>query len=238
MPNPYFQFKQFVVFHDKCAMKVGTDGVLVGAWAQVDGARRVLDIGTGSGLIALMLAQRNPDAFVTAVDIDEAAVEQARENVARTSWSDRMEVERLDIRKAPEEWNGCFDAIVSNPPYFVESVKCPQAQRNTARHTDELDFDALLSKVSVLLSEKGSFSVVLPATASADFVPLALGKGLHLLRQTWVHPRQELPAKRVLMAFVKHPCAQTGITHLPVETERHVYTPEFSKLAKDFYLAL
>lgn len=103
-------------------MKVGTDGVLVGAWAQVDGARRVLDIGTGSGLIALMLAQRNPDVFVTAVDIDEAAVEQARENVARTSWSDRMEVEQLDIRKAPEEWNGCFDAIVSNPPYFVESV--------------------------------------------------------------------------------------------------------------------
>lgn len=81
MPNPYFQFKQFVVFHDKCAMKVGTDGVLVGAWAQVDGAGRMLDIGTGSGLIALMLAQRNPDAFVTAVDIDEAAVEQARENV-------------------------------------------------------------------------------------------------------------------------------------------------------------
>lgn len=238
MPNPYFQFKQFVVFHDKCAMKVGTDGVLVGAWAQVDGARRVLDIGTGSGLIALMLAQRNPDAFVIAVDIDEAAVEQARENVVRTPWSDRMEVERLDIRKAPEEWNGCFDAIVSNPPYFVESVKCPQAQRNTARHTDELDFDALLSKVSVLLSEKGSFSVVLPATASADFVALALGKGLYLSRQTWVHPRQELPAKRVLMAFVKHPCAQTEITHLPIETERHVYTPEFSELARDFYLAL
>ena len=206
MPNPYFQFKQFVVFHDKCAMKVGTDGVLVGAWAQVDGARRVLDIGTGSGLIALMLAQRNPDAFVTAVDIDEAAVEQARENVARTPWSDRMEVERLDIRKAPEEWNGCFDAIVSNPPY--------------------------------LLSEKGSFSVVLPATASADFLALALGKGLHLSRQTWVHPRQELPAKRVLMAFVKYPCAQTEITHLPIETERHVYTPEFSELARDFYLAL
>jgi tRNA1Val (adenine37-N6)-methyltransferase len=107
-----------------------------------------------------------------------------------------------------------------------------------ARHTDELDFDALLSKVSVLLSEKGSFSVVLPATASADFVALALGKGLHLSRQTWVHPRQELPAKRVLMAFVKHPCAQTEITHLSIETERHVYTPEFSELARDFYLAL
>lgn len=218
-------------------MKVGTDGVLVGAWAQVDGARRILDIGTGSGLIALMLAQRNPDAFVTAVDIDEAAVGQARENVNRTSWSDRMEVVRLDIRKAPEEWNGCFDSIVSNPPYFVESVKCPQAQRNTARHTDELDFEALLSKVSVLLSEKGCFSVVLPAGVSAGFVGLAIRKGLHLLRQTWVHPRQELPAKRVLMTFVKYVCPQAEITHFPIEKERHVYTPEFKELAGDFYLA-
>lgn len=238
MPNPYFQFKQFVVFHDKCAMKVGTDGVLVGAWAQVDGARRVLDIGTGSGLIALMLAQRNPDAFVTAVDIDGAAVEQARENVNRTPWAGRMEVFRLDIREAPEDWHGRFDAIVSNPPYFVESVKCPHVQRNTARHTDELDFDALLSAVSVLLAEKGCFSVILPSAASADFVALAAGKGLHLLRRTWVHPRQELAAKRVLMAFVKYSCPQTETTHLSIEVERHVYTPEFEELARDFYLAL
>lgn len=238
MPNPYFQFKQFVVFHDKCAMKVGTDGVLVGAWAQVDGARKVLDIGTGSGLIALMLAQRNPDAFVTAVDIDEAAVEQARENVARSPWADRMEVTRLDIRQVPEEWKGRFDAIVSNPPYFAESVKCPQAQRNTARHTDALDFEALLAKVAFLLSDEGCFSVILPAQAASDFVALALKEGLSLSRQTWVHSRVELPPKRVLMAFVKSSCLQTEIRHLAIETTHHVYTSEFKELVKSFYLAL
>lgn len=238
MPNPFFQFKQFVVFHDKCAMKVGTDGVLVGAWAQVDGAARILDIGTGSGLIALMLAQRNPQAFVAAVDIDEAAVEQARENVARSPWADRMDVTRLDIRQAPEEWKGRFDAIVSNPPYFVESVKCPQAQRNTARHTDALDFEALLAKVAFLLSDEGCFSVILPAQAASDFVALALKEGLSLSRQMWVHSRAELPPKRVLMAFVKSSCLQTEIRHLAIETTHHVYTPEFKELVKSFYLAL
>lgn len=238
MPNPFFQFKQFVVFHDKCAMKVGTDGVLVGAWAQVDGAARILDIGTGSGLIALMLAQRNPQAFVVAVDIDEAAVEQVRENVARSPWADRMDVTRLDIRQAPEEWKGRFDAIVSNPPYFVESVKCPQAQRNTARHTDALDFKALLAKVAFLLSDEGCFSVILPAQAASDFVALALKEGLSLSRQTWVHSRAELPPKRVLMAFVKSSCLQTEIRHLAIETTHHVYTSEFKELVKSFYLAL
>ena len=237
MPNPFFQFKQFVVFHDKCAMKVGTDGVLAGAWAQVEGASRILDIGTGSGLIALMLAQRNPQAFVTAVDIDEAAVEQARENVARSPWAKRMEVIQLDIRNVPEDWKGRFDAIVSNPPYFVEAVKCPHAQRNTARHTDELDFETLLEKTAFLLSDRGCFSVILPAASAPDFVGLALKQGLSLSRQTWVHPRAELPPKRVLMSFVKSVCAQTEVHHLAIETERHVYTPEFEALARPFYLA-
>lgn len=238
MPNPFFQFKQFVVFHDKCAMKVGTDGVLVGAWAQVEGASRILDIGTGSGLIALMLAQRNPRAFITAVDIDEAAVEQARENVARSPWPGRMNVAQLDVRQVPDNWEGRFDVIVSNPPYFVESVKCPQAQRNTARHTDELDFGSLLAKVAFLLSDEGCFSVILPVTAASGFVALALKEGLSLSRQTWVHPRVELPPKRVLMSFFKSACVQTETCHLAIETERHVYTPEFEALAKPFYLAL
>lgn len=210
----------------------------MGAWAQVDGAARILDIGTGSGLIALMLAQRNPQAFVAAVDIDEAAVEQARENVARSPWADRMDVTRLDIRQAPEEWKGRFDAIVSNPPYFVESVKCPQAQRNTARHTDALDFEALLAKVAFLLSDEGCFSVILPAQAASDFVALALKEGLSLSRQMWVYSRAELPPKRVLMAFVKSSCLQMEIRHLAIETTHHVYTPEFKELVKSFYLAL
>lgn len=238
MPNPFFQFKQFVVYHDKCAMKVGTDGVLAGAWTRVENARRMLDIGTGSGLIALMLAQRNATASVVAVDIDEGAVVQARENVERSPWKHRIEVCREDIRHVPEDW-GTFDVIVSNPPYFVEDVKCPQRQRNTARHTDDLDFEALLSAVARLLSDCGTFSVILPAAAAADFIALALGKGLFLSRQTWVHPREELAAKRVLMEFARHPLPEAEVTRLVIESSvRHVYTPEFENLARPFYLAL
>lgn len=238
MPNPFFQFKQFVVYHDKCAMKVGTDGVLAGAWTQVENARRILDIGTGSGLIALMLAQRNPTASIVAVDIDEGAVEQACENVDRSPWKHRIEVRKGDIRKVSDTW-GTFDVIVSNPPYFVENVKCPHRQRNTARHTDELDFESLLSAVSGLLSDDGSFSVILPAAAAADFTALAVEKQLHLARQTWVHPREELAAKRVLMAFAKHSFPETSVTHLVIESSvRHVYTPEFESMVRPFYLAL
>lgn len=238
MSNPFFQFKQFVVYHDKCAMKVGTDGVLLGAWAKVDGACRILDVGTGSGLIALMLAQRNVLASVMAIDIDEMAVVQARENVAASSWSDRIEVRKQDVCLVPDSWNGTFDLIVSNPPYFVEDVKCPHVQRNQARHTDTLDFGSLLRKTANLLTENGRFSVILPAVAASGFVSLALSAKLYLSRQAWVHPREELAAKRVLMTFSKQPCSETEITHFAIETSRHVYTAEFQKLASPFYLAL
>lgn len=238
MSNPFFQFKQFVVYHDKCAMKVGTDGVLAGAWAQVEGAGRILDVGTGSGLIALMLAQRNASASVTAVDIDGEAVAQACENVARSSWADRIQVMEQDIRLAPDSWKGTFDAIVSNPPYFVEKVKCPHGPRNLARHTDGLDFESLLGKVADLLAEDGCFSVILPVDAASGFIALALAKKLYLSRQTWVHPREDLAAKRVLMSFVKQPCRDTKIGHLSIEVSRHIYTDEFKELAAPFYLFL
>lgn len=133
MPNPYFSFKQFTVYHDRCAMKVGTDGVLLGAWADVVSARNILDIGTGTGLISLMMAQRC-NARIRAVDIDADAVEQARGNVAASPWQDRIEVELQDICHFTSET--LFDVIVSNPPYFTDSLKCPGKQRNIARHTD------------------------------------------------------------------------------------------------------
>lgn len=151
MPNPFFQFKKFTVYHDKCAMKVGTDGVLLGAWASVENARRILDIGTGTGLIALMLAQRS-DASVVGVDIDEAAVEQARENIERSEWKNRIVVEHKDVRDLSGEKYSLFDVIVSNPPYFTEAVYCPDKQRNTARHMDSLPFDELLQAVDRLLA--------------------------------------------------------------------------------------
>ena len=138
MANPYFKFKQFTVYHDKCAMKVGTDGVLIGAWADVSRAEKILDVGTGSGLIALMIAQRC-DASVLGIDIDEDAVIQARENVMASQWSGQITIARQDVRVMANECDTKFDVILSNPPYFAEDVKCPEAQRNTARHTDELE---------------------------------------------------------------------------------------------------
>ena len=139
MPNPYFKFKQFTVFHDRCAMKVGTDGVLLGAWVQVDTAKRVLDIGTGTGLIALMVAQRSA-ACVVGTDIDGEAVEQAMENVNASPWKNRICICRKDVMQMNGEEYGSFDVIVSNPPYFVEEVRCLDERRDTARHTGNLTF--------------------------------------------------------------------------------------------------
>ena len=137
MRNPFFSFKQFTVRHDRCAMKVGTDGVLLGAWADVRHSRSILDVGTGTGLIALMLAQRCPQAQIVGIDIDEAAVGQALENMSASPWAERLSAQCQDVRSLCQE--GCYDTIVSNPPYFVDSLKCPDEQRTTARHTDTLD---------------------------------------------------------------------------------------------------
>ena len=158
MPNPYFSFKQFTVYHDRCAMKVGTDGVLLGAWADVVSARNILDIGTGTGLISLMMAQRC-NARIRAVDIDADAVEQARGNVAASPWQDRIEVELQDICHFTSET--LFDVIVSNPPYFTDSLKCPGKQRNIARHTDFLDFDKQNEKKMFRDSKKRNVIFVL-----------------------------------------------------------------------------
>lgn len=236
MSNPYFQFKQFTIYHDQCAMKVGTDGTLLGAWTPVEAAHRILDIGTGSGLIALMLAQRSPSARITGIDIDEAAIRQARSNAAASPWGQRIEMVCKDICRLGAR-QGRYDVVVSNPPYFVERVACPDAARHAARHTDSLSFEQLLLVVDNLLTEDGTFSVVLPADACNEFLATALHHQLYLHHQTWVHTRPAKPAKRVLMTFVRHPVAtQTDL--LIIESEAGVYSPEFIRLLKDFYIRL
>lgn len=237
MPNPCFKFKQFTVFHDKCAMKVGTDGSLLGAWAEVEGARRILDIGTGTGLVALMAAQRSK-AEIVAVDVDEEAVEQARENVERSPWKGRIEVMRLDARALPGDWEGRFDSIVSNPPYFVEDVKSPSCRRNQARHADSLDSGSLLREVKKVLAPAGTFSVILPAVSASPFAAAALREGLYLSRQTWVCTKPDSEPKRVLMAFSADSSVQAEIRRLCVEVRPREYSPEFAALLRPFYLAL
>lgn len=234
MPNPYFSFKQFTVHHDRCAMKVGTDGVLLGAWADVDSAHNILDIGAGTGLISLMLAQRS-NAWIKAVDIDADAVEQACGNVAASPWKDRIEVELQDICNYTSET--LFDVIVSNPPYFVNSLKCPDGQRNAARHTDNLDSEGLIASVARLLHPQGIFSVIIPMDGREPFLIVATRYGLHLSHQTLVHTKPETDPKRVLLSF-KFSLDDCVTDDLIIELSRHVYSEEYIALTKDFYLRM
>jgi len=235
MPNPYFTFKQFSIRHDRCAMKVGTDGVLLGAWTDLHHSRHILDIGTGTGLIALMLAQRNNECQITAIDIDTEAVGQATDNIQNSPWKDRVVAICQDI--CTYQANGMFDTIVSNPPYFIDSMKSPDNQRTTARHTDSLDANRLLEKVSELLTPEGQFSIILPADQTKNLILIANQNGLYPSRCTQVITRPGLSPKRVLMEFRK--------THqeylqdeLIIELDRHVYSQEYIALTKEFYLKL
>lgn len=234
MPNPYFSFKRFTVYHDKCAMKVGTDGVLLGAWTNVNTSQRILDIGTGSGLVALILAQRC-EASITAIDIDSEAVEQAQININASNWKNRMEVIHTDLCKYSPQ--NLFDTIVSNPPYFIDSLKCDDIQRNTARHNDTLTSEQLFENVSQMLCPEGEFSLILPFEQTESAISTGEKYGLHPTRHTRVITRPGLPPKRSLLAFKKHP-EEYIPQDLVIELERHVYSEEYIALTKEFYLKM
>lgn len=232
MPNTYFSFKQFTIHHDRCAMKVGTDGVLLGAWTDISTAQRILDIGTGTGLIALMLAQRS-QASITAIDIDRDAVEQACENAAASPWGNRINISQQDIcHYKPEHY---FDVIVSNPPYFINALKCPDNKRNRARHTDDLSFEDLITHAANLLSTDGIFSVIIPTDGMSDFLKICECNQLYLYRQTLIHTIPNALPKRVLLAFKKD-TTECIVNHLTIELSRHIYSDEYIALTKDFYL--
>ena len=235
MPNPFFSFKQFTVYHDRCAMKVGTDGVLLGAWTDLSQSHHILDIGTGTGLIALMMAQRSPEAQITAIDLDAEAVSQAQENIQHSPWKDRVEAVLQDVCTYSSDEK--FDTIVSNPPYFIDSLKCPDNQRNTARHTDTLDAQRLLEKVAELLTPEGRFSIILPADQTDDLFRIAEAQGLHPTRWTKVITRPGLPPKRSLIEFQKK-ALPIQTNELVIELERHMYSKEYIELTREYYLKL
>lgn len=234
MAEACFKFKEFSVWHDKCAMKVGTDGVLLGAWADVCGAKRILDVGTGTGLVALMLAQRS-DAMIYAIEIDSDAAQQAKENAGRSPWSDRVTVVEADFREyVPDKQ---FDLIVSNPPYFVNSLKSPDASRSMARHSNSLSCYDLIEGVSKLLSADGIFALVIPADLSTLVKQTALQYNLHPCKQLDIRTKPDATIKRTLIAFrfgAQCCCAE----EILVELNRHVYSPEYISLTKDFYLKM
>lgn len=234
MSNPYFQFKQFTVWHDKCAMKVGTDGVLLGAWTSVQNAHKILDVGTGTGLVALMLAQRSlPDADIVALEIDETAAGQARDNVTRSPWKERVEVVQADFRSYQS--SDKFDVVVSNPPYFVDSLECPDRQRNAARHNDSLTYEELLEGVAGLLAEDGAFTIVIPVDVADRVKMIAAVKNLYAVRQLNVITKPGGVPKRTLITFTfsNQECV---VEELLTELARHQYSEEYIALTQEYYL--
>lgn len=237
MPGDTFAFKQFVIRQDKCAMKVGTDAVLLGAWVNTTGVKKILDIGTGTGIIALMLAQKS-DAEIDAVDIDEVACIQARENVMESPWPSRVKVLQTSLQDYAENSGKQYDLIVSNPPYFVDSSKASQEARSKARHADLLPPEALLEGVAKLLDRDGKFCVILPVKEGEAFREMAAARKLRLNKLVRVKTTPEKPEKRLMMQFGFAPKTFSE-TSLVIEkdnqNEQH-YTDEYRILTKDYYL--
>ena len=233
MSNDIFRFKQFTIRHDRCAMKVGTDGVLLGAWGSV-GGKRILDIGTGTGLIALMAAQRNPQAKVLGIDIDEEAVRQARENIAESPFSSRVGCILQDILTfEPEE---PFDAILCNPPFFTEDTLPDDKSRALARNNKSLPFPQLIKKVASLLADEGTFSVIVPFDLQKEIVSLCLNENLHLIRRCIVRTKANKPPRRTLLAFVKGQGARGMEQEICLLAEDGTRSEAYKALTEDFYL--
>ncbi len=236
MANDYFKFKQFTIYQDKCAMKVGTDGVLLGAWASVENADKVLDIGTGTGLIALMLAQRS-NATVDAIEIDLNACEQAQKNVNRSAWTDRINIIHQSFQDFAKGVAVNYNLIVSNPPYFQDSLTAPRENRTKARHNTELQLTDILNGTLNCLSESGTLSLILPYVEGNLFIAKAAEQGLYCVRKTNVLPKPGRKPKRLLLEFQKFqkPLAEE---YLVIElSKRHEYSEAYKKLTSDFYLA-
>lgn len=219
-------------------MKIGTDSVLLGAWTSVaQNPTSILDIGAGTGIIALQMAQRSNSEIIDAIEIDTDAFEQCVENFENSPWRDRLFCYHAALDEFTEEIEDKYDLIVSNPPFHSEDYKTPNSQRDTARFTDALPFDQLIDNVSSLLSEQGIFSVIIPKKAEAQFVTLAIKMGLYPQRICHVHGTTKSEAKRSLIEFSFRKIIP-DISSLTIEIQRHNYTEEYKKLVSDFYINL
>lgn len=237
MPNQYFQFKQFTIHHDRCAMKVGTDAVLLGAWANSNNCNKILDIGTGTGIIAIMLAQKS-GAIIDAIDMDKNACMQAKENVDNCKWKNRIKIHHLSFQLFHNQIKEKYDLIVSNPPFFDDSMKASEESRQFARHTDLLSFEDLLEGVLKLLSPAGKFCMILPCKEGDFFRNLAEKNKLYLSKLTRVRTKENKPEeKRLLMQFEFNRKTFSENLLIIEKDEPQSYTEEFKELTKDYYLA-
>ena len=234
-----FQFKQFTVKQDRCAMKIGTDGVLLGAWTSLKNKpNSILDIGAGTGVIALQMAQRSQAQLIDAVEIDDDAYEQCVENFENAPWNDRLFCYHASLIEFAQEWDeASYDLIVSNPPFYSDTYKPENQARKTARFQEALSFSHLLYSVAKLLDKKGSFSTIIPYAEEEKFIQIASSYQLYINRKCHVKGNPKSPVKRSLLQFsFQGKIPETE--RLTIEIERHKYTDEYKKLVADFYLKM
>ena len=235
MSNSYFKFKRFTIEQDDCAMKVGTDGCLLGGWFNCEGSKRILDIGCGTGLIAIMAAQRC-DADITGVEIDGKAALQARKNADNSPWGERIEIVNCDLLEYNTEAR--FDTIVSNPPYFVNSLKCDNTSRTLARHSDTLDCRMFFKKCVEILSEGGRVSIVIPCDIMEEWAAAAMEQDLYPTRITLIKTTPKKSPKRALIEFSFNKQNSAEESTLILEESPGEYSCDAKKILSSFYLKL
>ena len=234
MPNNYFKFKQFTIVQDGCAMKVGTDGCLLGGWFDCSNSQRILDIGCGSGLISIMAAQRC-NAEITGIEIDRDAAIQARENVKNSPWKERIEIINEDLLTYNCEKN--FDTIVSNPPYFVNSLKCDNSSRTLARHSDSLSSKDFFRKCDEISTPTATVAIIIPSDIMDEWKASAEESGFFIKRITYIKTTPNKLPKRVLIEFaqtIEEPATNT----LVLEETRGEYSEDAKEILRDFYLKI
>ena len=234
-----FNFKMFAIQQDRCAMKVGTDSVLLGAWCPIENNPfSVLDIGAGTGILSLMIAQRSNAEQIDALEIDEDAYEQCVENFENSPWGDRLFCFHAGLDEFVEEPEDEYDLILSNPPFYAENYKSENEQRDLARFQDALPFEDLIEAADLLLSENGIFAVIIPHKEEDRFIDLCAQAELFPFKITRVKGSHNTPIVRSLLAFKRFELPVLSADELVIEINRNEYTNEYIALTKDFYLKM
>ena len=236
--NQPFEFKQFTVEQARCAMKIGTDGVLLGAWVSLEkNPFSILDIGAGTGIIALQLAQRSDAEMIDALEIDENAFEQCVDNFENSSWADRLFCYHASLEELVEEIEEKYDLIISNPPFYSEDFKTSNQSRDIARFNDALPFDELIDSSSRLLSDEGVFAVIIPRKEEEKFIKMASEVNLFPNRICRVRGNISSEEKRSMLEFSFEKTSLL-VENLTIEISRNNYTEEYKNVVKDFYMKM
>tara|TARA_B100001758_G_scaffold247807_1_gene267418 strand:- start:1075 stop:1770 length:696 start_codon:yes stop_codon:yes gene_type:complete len=228
-----FKFKKFNIIQEKSAMKVGTDAVLLASWVSCNNLTNILDIGCGTGLISLMLAQRNTKSKIVGIEIDKIASKEAKLNITNSDWKERIEIRNISLQNFNSKIK--FDLIISNPPFFAQNKS--HNRRDIARRTNKLSYKELIQRTIKLLENKGTFSVIIPKDSEEYFCKIAVSNKLHINKKCYIKGNQRSAIKRVMLelSFIK---LKLIIEQLTIEKSRHEYTEKYINLCKDFYLKM